>query len=209
VTDARPVVHVVDDDPAVRDSLRWLIEGEGLLVQAHASAEDFLGALVPEQPGCALVDLRMPGMSGLELQQALARRGVGLPLVFISAHGEVPLAVTAMRRGAVDFVEKPFDNGALLDTVRRALGADVLRRVGDEERAAMRARLATLSPREREVLEAVVAGRANKRIAAALGISIKTVEVHRARVMDKMGASSIAELVRLVVQHGLLDAAVD
>lgn len=209
MTDARPVVHVVDDDPAVRDSLRWLIEGEGLLVQAHASAEDFLGALVPEQPGCALVDLRMPGMSGLELQQALARRGVGLPLVFISAHGEVPLAVTAMRRGAVDFVEKPFDNGALLDTVRRALGADVLRRVGDEERAAMRARLATLSPREREVLEAVVAGRANKRIAAALGISIKTVEVHRARVMDKMGASSIAELVRLVVQHGLLDAAVD
>lgn len=209
MTDARPVVHVVDDDPAVRDSLRWLIEGEGLLVQAHASAEDFLGALVPEQPGCALVDLRMPGMSGLELQQALARRGVGLPLVFISAHGEVPLAVTAMRRGAVDFVEKPFDNGALLDTVRRALDADVLRRVGDEERAAMRARLATLSPREREVLEAVVAGRANKRIAAALGISIKTVEVHRARVMDKMGASSIAELVRLVVQHGLLDAAVD
>jgi FixJ family two-component response regulator len=209
VTDARPVVHVVDDDPAVRDSLRWLIEGEGLLVQAHASAEDFLGALVPEQPGCALVDLRMPGMSGLELQQALARRGVGLPLVFISAHGDVPLAVTAMRRGAVDFVEKPFDNGALLDTVRRALDADVLRRVGDEERAAMRARLATLSPREREVLEAVVAGRANKRIAAALGISIKTVEVHRARVMDKMEASSIAELVRLVVQHGLLDTAFD
>lgn len=209
MTDSRPVVHVVDDDPAVRNALKWLVEGEGLLVQAHASAEDFLGALVPEQPGCALVDLRMPGMSGLELQQALARRGVGLPLVFISAHGDVPVAVTAMRRGAVDFVEKPFDNAALIAAVRRALGADALRRGGDDERAVMRARLATLSPREREVLEAVVAGRANKRIAAELGIAIKTVEVHRARVMDKMGAGSIAELVRFVVQHGLFDAAVD
>jgi FixJ family two-component response regulator len=203
------VVHVVDDDAAVRDGLKWLIEGEGLLVQTHASAEDFLGGLVPEQPGCALVDLRMPGMSGLDLQQALARRGVALPLVFISAHGDVPLAVTAMRRGAIDFIEKPFNDAALLAAVRRALGTDAQRRGGGEERTAMRARLSTLSPREREVLEAVVAGRANKRIADALGISIKTVEVHRSRVMDKMGAGSIAELVRLVVQHGLLDAAAD
>jgi FixJ family two-component response regulator len=200
---------VVDDDPAVRDALKWLIEGEGFVVQTHTSAEDFLGALVPEQPGCALVDLRMPGISGLELQQALARRGVELPLVFITAHGDVPLAVTAMRRGAVDFIEKPFNDAALIGAVRRALGTDALRRVSDEERAAVRARTATLSPREREVLEAVVAGRANKRIAAEMGISIKTVEVHRARVMDKMAAGSIAELVRLVVQHGLFDAAVD
>jgi FixJ family two-component response regulator len=209
VSASRPVGLVVDDDAAVRDGLKWLIEGEGLVVQTHASAEDFLGALAPEQPGCALVDLRMPGMSGLELQQALAGRGVVLPLVFISAHGDVPLAVTAMRRGAVDFIEKPFNDAALLEAVRRALGTDAQRRGSGEERAAMRARLASLSPREREVLEAVVAGRANKRIADSLGISIKTVEVHRARVMDKMGAGSIAELVRLVVQHDLLGAAVD
>jgi FixJ family two-component response regulator len=209
MSDSRAIVHVVDDEPAVRDALKWLIEGEGLVVQTHASAEDFLGALVPEQPGCALVDLRMPGMSGLELQQALAQRGIELPFVFISAHGEVPLAVTAMRRGAVDFIEKPFNDATLIEAVRRALGTDAERRGSDEERAVMRARIASLSPREREVLEAVVAGRANKRIAAALGISIKTVEVHRARVMDKMGAGSVADLVRFVVQHGLLDAAID
>ena len=209
MSESRQVVHVVDDDAAVRDALKWLIEGEDLVVQTHASAEDFLGALVPEQPGCALVDLRMPGMSGLELQRTLTQRGIALPLVFISAHGDVPLAVTAMRRGAVDFIEKPFDDAALLGAVRRALGTDAQRRGTEEERAVMRARRATLSPREREVLEAVVAGRANKRIATELGISIKTVEVHRARVMDKMGAGSIAELVRLVVEHGLLDAAVD
>jgi FixJ family two-component response regulator len=208
MSESRQVVHVVDDDAAVRDALKWLIEGEGLLVQTHASAEDFLGALVPEQPGCALVDLRMPGMSGLELQRTLGLRGVALPLVFISAHGDVPLAVTAMRRGAVDFIEKPFGDAALLEAVRRALGTDAQRRGSEEERTVMRTRLATLSAREREVLEAVVAGRANKRIAAELGISIKTVEVHRSRVMDKMGAGSIAELVRLVVQHGL-DAAVE
>jgi FixJ family two-component response regulator len=206
---SRQLVHVVDDDPAVRRSLAWLLEGEGLVVQTHASAEDFLGALMPEQPGCALVDLRMPGMSGLELQQALAARGVALPIVFVTAHGDVPLAVTAMRRGAVDFIEKPFNDEALIEAVHRALGADVRQRRSDEERAEFRSRIATLSPREREVLEAVVTGTPNKLIAATLGISIKTVEVHRGRVMDKIGAGSLAALVRLVVQHGLPDTAVD
>jgi FixJ family two-component response regulator len=206
---SRQLVHVVDDDPAVRRSLAWLLEGEGLVVQTHASAEDFLGALMPEQPGCALVDLRMPGMSGLELQQALAARGVALPIVFVTAHGDVPLAVTAMRRGAVDFIEKPFNDEALIEAVHRALGADARQRGSDEERAEFRSRIATLSPREREVLEAVVTGKPNKLIAATLGISIKTVEVHRGRVMDKIGAGSLAALVRLVVQHGLPDTAVD
>jgi FixJ family two-component response regulator len=209
MNDSRQLVHVVDDDPAVRRSLAWLLEGDGLVVQTHASAEDFLDALIPELPGCALVDLRMPGMSGLELQQALAARGVALPIVFVTAHGDVPLAVAAMRRGAVDFIEKPFNDEALLEAVNRALGADVRQRGGDKERAEFRARIATLSPREREVLEAVVAGKPNKLIAASLGIAIKTVEVHRARVMDKMGAGSLATLVRLVIQYGLPGAAVD
>jgi FixJ family two-component response regulator len=198
-------VHVVDDDPAVRDSVRWLLEGEGLLVQTHDSGEDFLGALIPEQPGCAVIDLRMPGISGLEVQEALARRGVALPVVFVTAHGDVPLAVTAMRRGAVDFVEKPYKDEHLIEAVRRALGVDARNRGTEEGRAALRARLATLSPREREVLAAVVEGKPNKAIANRLGIAIKTVEVHRARVMDKLGAGSLAELVRLVVRNDLLD----
>ena len=209
MSDARQLVHVVDDDPAVRRSLAWLLEGEGLVVQVHASAEEFLEALIPEQPGCALVDLRMPGMSGLELQQALAARGVALPVVFVTAHGDVPLAVTAMRRGAVDFVEKPFNDEALVAAVRRALSVDTRKRGSHEEQLAFYARVANLSPREREVLQAVVAGKANKSIAAALGISIKTVEVHRGRVMDKISAGSLADLVRLVVQYGLPDAAAD
>ena len=205
MTDARQVVHVVDDDPAVRRSLAWLLESEGLVVQVHASAEEFLAALIPEQPGCALVDLRMPGMSGLELQQALAARGVALPLVFVTAHGDVPLAVSAMRRGASDFIEKPFNDETLIAAVRRALQADAHKRGSDEERLAFYGRVASLSPREREVLQAVVAGRANKSTAAALGISIKTVEVHRGRVMDKLATGSLADLVRLVVQYGLPD----
>jgi RNA polymerase sigma factor (sigma-70 family) len=200
------VVHVVDDDPAVRDSLRWLLEGEGLVVQTHHCGEDFLSALIPEQPGCAVIDLRMPGMSGLEVQDALTQRGVALPVVFVTAHGDVPLAVTAMRRGAVDFVEKPYKDEHLIEAVRRAFGVDARKRGTEEERAALRARLATLSPREREVLAAVVEGKPNKVIADRLGIAIKTVEVHRARVMDKLGAGSLAELVRLVVRNGLLEA---
>lgn len=198
------LVHIVDDDRAVRDSLRWLFEGEGFAVQTHASAEEFLAAYSGEHPGCAVVDVRMPGMSGLELQDALVRNHVRLPLVFVTAHGDVPLAVMAMRRGAVDFVEKPFTDQRLVESVRRALAVHASHPGDDAEAAVVCARAAGLSPRERDVLAAVVDGKSSKMIARELSIAIKTVEAHRARIMAKLGAASLAELVRLVVQHGLL-----
>jgi len=199
------LVHVVDDDVAVRDALRWLLEGEGLAVRAYASAEEFLTGMSNDRPACAVVDLRMPGMSGLDLQETLARRRVRLPLIFVTAHGDVALAVTAMRRGAVDFVEKPFADAQLVDAVWRALGVHARRGGGEDEPGVVRARATGLSPRERDVLAAVVDGRSSKEIAAELGIATKTVEAHRARIMAKLGAPSLAGLVRLVVQHGLLE----
>ncbi|MGB5079851.1 MAG: response regulator [Burkholderiales bacterium] len=204
MTDPATLVHVVDDDMAVRDSLRWLLEGEGLAVRTYASAEEFLAAFNNERPGCAVVDLRMPGMSGLELQEALARHHVGLPLIFVTAHGDVALAVTAMRRGAVDFVQKPFTDEHLVEAVRRALGLHTRHPGGYDEPGVVRARAAGLSSRERDVLVAVVDGKSSKAIAAELHIATKTVEAHRARIMAKLGAPSLAGLVRLVVQHGLL-----
>ncbi len=203
---AAMLVHVIDDDVAVRDALRWLLEGEGYVVKAYASAEEFLAKFSDEHAGCAVVDVRMPGMSGLELQEALARRRIRLPLVFVTAHGDVSLAVAAMRRGAVDFVEKPFTDEQLVESVRQALGVHDRRPGGDEVPGLMRARAAALSRRERDVLAAVVSGSTSKAIAADLGIAIKTVEAHRARIMDKLGAASLAGLVRLVVQYGLLDS---
>lgn len=198
------LVHVVDDDRAVRDSLRWLLEGEGLAVQTHASAEDFLAAYTGERPGCAVVDVRMPGMSGLELQDRLARNHVRLPLVFVTAHGDVSLAVRAMRHGAVDFVEKPFADEQLVAAVRRALDMNARVAAGAEDPAQVRARAAALSPRERDVLAAVVDGKSSKVIARELDIALKTVEAHRARIMAKLGVTSLAGLVRLAVQHSLL-----
>lgn len=199
------LVHVVDDDIAVRDSLRWLLEGEGLEVASYASAEEFLARFSNDRAGCAVVDLRMPGMSGLELQEALARRHVRLPLVFVTAHGDVALAVVAMRRGAVDFVEKPFTDEHLVEAIRRALDVHSRHPADDREAGVVRARAATLSVRERDVLAAVVDGKSSKAIAAELAIATKTVEAHRARIMAKLGAPSLAGLVRLVVQHGLLE----
>jgi len=198
------LVHVVDDDRAVRDSLRWLLEGEGMAVQTYASAEDFLAGYTGERPGCAVVDVRMPGMSGLELQERLSRNHVRLPLVFVTAHGDISLAVRAMRRGAVDFVEKPFPDEQLVEAVRRALEVNSRVAAGAEEPGLVRARAAGLSPRERDVLAAVVEGKSSKVIARELDIAIKTVEAHRARIMVKLGVTSLAGLVRLVVQHGLL-----
>jgi two-component system, LuxR family, response regulator FixJ len=205
VSERATLVHVVDDDIAVRNSLRWLLEGEGLEVASYASAEEFLAKFINDRAGCALIDLRMPGMSGLELQEALARRHVRLPLVFVTAHGDVALAVTAMRRGAVDFVEKPFTDEHLVEAIRRALGVYSRHPGGGDEASVVRARAAGLSPRERDVLAAVVDGKSSKTIAAELDIATKTVEAHRARIMAKLGASSLAGLVRLVVQHSLLE----
>lgn len=198
------LVHVVDDDVAVRESLRWLFEGEDFVVRTYASAEEFLAKFTNDHPGCAVVDLRMPGMSGLELQETLARRHLRLPIVFVTAHGDVSRAVMAMRRGAVDFVEKPFADNHLVDAVRRALGTHARKSGEEEEPGVVRARAAVLTPRERDVLAAVVDGKASKTIAAELGIAVKTVEAHRARIMAKLGASSVAGLVRLVLRHGLL-----
>lgn len=194
-----PVVFVVDDDPAMRDSLRWLIESTGLQVETFADAQTFLARIRPELPGCVVLDVRMPGMSGLDLQAELARRGIGLPTIVVTGHAEVPMAVRAVKAGAIDFIEKPFSDQLLLDRVRQGIEMDRQERDGRARRAEILRRMSLLTQREREVLDLVVGGKANKEIAAALRLSPKTVEVHRAHVMEKMQASSVAELVRLAL----------
>lgn len=193
------IVFVVDDDAAVLDSLRFLIESVGLRVRTFSSADEFLAAYTPDQPGCLVLDIRMPGMSGLELQEQLAKRGYTLPVIIITAHGDVPSAVRAMHAGAVDFVSKPFNAQSLLDRVHQALAKDAQTRRDAAVRAAIAAKVALLTPREREVMDLVVSGMSNKGIAAQLQLSAKTVETHRARVMEKMEAGSVAELVRMVL----------
>jgi len=186
-----PLVHVVDDDAALRDSLRWLLESAGLRVATYASAESFLEAYAAAQGGCLLLDIRMPGMSGLELQDELKRRGYTIPIVFITGHGDVPMAVNAVKKGALEFIEKPYNAQALLVMVDHALDIDA-------EARRVAAHLGRLTKREREVMELVIAGKRNQDIAAELSISIKTVEAHRAGMMWKMGVDSLAELVQLV-----------
>ena len=192
-----PIVYVVDDDPAVRDSLRWLLSSVDLKVETFASAPDFLAAYRPDQLGCVLVDVRMPGMSGLELQEELTARATMLPVIIITGHSDVQMAVRAMKAGAFDFIEKPFNDQSLLDLVQKAT---------EENQAVVRARLEyddirerfdLLSPRERQVLEQIVAGEPNKRIAYHLGLSEKTVEAHRAKVMEKTRAGSLADLIKM------------
>jgi two-component system, LuxR family, response regulator FixJ len=195
-------VFVVDDDQAMRSSLQWLIESMGMRVETYASAQDFLDAYYPGRAGCLLLDVRMPGMSGLELQAYLARREQRIPVIMITGHGDVTMAVKAMKSGAVDFIEKPFDDEALIVSIKNALQHDEKRRALRAQRADIAARMAELTPREHEVMLMVTDGRSNKEIATALGVSAKTVEVHRARVMDKMRADSLAELVRMVLIAG-------
>lgn len=187
-------IHVIDDDEALRDSLRWLLEGHGFKVSAHADAGQFLAAGPPLQSCVLLLDVRMPGMTGLQLQDDLNRRGVKAPIIFITGHGDVPMAVEAVKKGAFDFIEKPFNDSQLIDLLRRAAEA-ALPQAG----ASGGGRLQQLTSREREVLDRVVAGKLNKSIADELGISIKTVEAHRARVMEKMQAKSLAELIQLTL----------
>jgi RNA polymerase sigma factor (sigma-70 family) len=196
-TDA--TVFVVDDDQAMRTSLKWLIESTGMSVETFESADIFLASYYPGRAGCLLLDVRMPGMSGLELQTYLAREGYRLPVILITGHGDVSMAVKAMKAGAVDFIEKPFHDEDLLRSIRRALDDDERQRAGQAVRADIAARLAELTPREHEVMAMVTDGKSNKDIAAALGVSAKTVEAHRARVMEKMRADSLAELVRMAL----------
>lgn len=192
-------VFLVDDDDAVRDSVSLLMRSAGLRTREFDSASAFLDGYDRDQPGCLLLDVRMPGMSGLELQKELNKRNHTLPIVFISAHGDIPMAVEAVRRGAVDFIQKPFDDEELVSTVKHALAASEQRFAEETERLDICRRTASLTAREREVMSQVVKGKANKVIASDLGVSQRTVEIHRARVMEKMQASSLAQLVRMVL----------
>jgi len=192
-------VFIVDDDEAVRDSLSWLMESVGLSTETFPSADAFLQGYGADRPGCLILDIRMPGMSGLELQSVLREQGFRLPLIIISGHADVPMAVRALKAGAFDFIEKPFNDQLLLDIVQRAIEHDRQQRESHAEVDEWRARLESLTPREREVLELVVSGAANKVISSELGVSLKTVEAHRAKVMDKLQASSLSELVRMTL----------
>jgi FixJ family two-component response regulator len=193
-------VFVVDDDDAVRTSLRLLLKSVGLPVETFGSAQEFLDAFDSDRAGCLVLDIRMPGMSGLELQQRLNEIHAIVPIVFITGHGDVPMAVEAMQHGAVDFIQKPFRDQDLIDRINQALEKDRDNRAGLKERDAIRRRMQQLTPREREVLDLVTQGKANKVIAGDLNVSQRTVEIHRARVMEKMGASSLAHLVRMVIE---------
>lgn len=191
------VVYVVDDDDAMRDSLRWLLESAGYRVCSHTSAERFLAGYRPEdRASCLVLDVRMSGLSGLELQQELNRRGSMLPIIFVTGHGDVPMAVEALKNGAFHFLEKPFLGEKLLALIEQAATLGAAPQFEQAQRRCAAARLATLTQREREVMDLVVLGRKNRQIAEALGISVKTVEAHRARTMEKMDVSSVAELVQ-------------
>ena len=199
-------VFVVDDDDAVRNSLRLLLKSVGLPTVAFASAREYLDSWHPDQPGCLVLDVRMPGMSGLELQEELNRRGAIIPVIFISGHGDIPMAVEAIQHGAFDFLQKPFRDQDLIDRVQRALAADHADRQSLAQRDVLRRRYGSLTPREQEVLLLVTKGKANKVMAGDLDISQRTVEIHRARVMEKMGAQSLAQLVRMAMELDLPDA---
>ncbi len=194
-----PTVFVVDDDEAVRNSLRFLLKSVGLPTQALASATEFLRSYQPNQPGCLVLDVRMPAMSGLELQQQLNLRGATIPVIFITGHGDIPMAVEAMQHGAFDFLQKPFRDQDLIDRIQKALAKDAKMREALNQHERIRRRLDSLTPREREVLALMTKGMPNKVMAAELGVSQRTVEIHRARVMEKSGASSLAQLVRMVM----------
>jgi FixJ family two-component response regulator len=194
-----PTVFVVDDDEAVRNSLRLLLKSMGMPSVIHGSAEEFLAGYDPDQPGCIVLDVRMPGMSGPELQDELSRRGAIIPVIFVTGHGDVQMAVEAMQHGAVDFLQKPFSDKELTDRIQRALAADRRNRELLGEKEQIRARLAMLTRRERQVLELVTRGKSNKVIAGDLGVSQRTVEIHRAHLTEKMCATSLAHLVRMTM----------
>jgi two-component system, LuxR family, response regulator FixJ len=194
-----PTVFVVDDDSGVRSSIRILLKSVGINTTVFASAKEFLAAYDPRQPGCLVLDIRMPGMSGMELQLELNRLGAVIPVVFITGHGDVPMAVEAMQQGAFDFLQKPFRDQDLIHRIQKALERDATHRVALQQTAAIKACLESLTPREREVLELLADGKQNKVMAGELGLSQRTVEIHRANVMEKMQAKSVAQLVRMLL----------
>jgi RNA polymerase sigma factor (sigma-70 family) len=189
-------VYVIDDDASVRDSINLILSLKGMRTQLFSSAEDFLEAYRPEWRGCILTDLQMPGMSGLDLQQALLERGILLPVVVLTAHGDVPTTRVAMKGGAFDFLEKPINDEVLLDVLKNAIREDIHRHAAESAEDALRSRLARLTPREREVLDLLVEGLSHREIAARLTISPRTVEVYKARMMEKLQCRSLAELIR-------------
>jgi len=193
-----PLAHIVDDDEAIRDALTWLFRTRNVATQAWSSAEEFLAAWQPDWCGCVVLDIRMREMSGLECFDALLEQGNTLPVIFLTGHGDVPMAVGALKKGAYDFLEKPFEDNALVDVVIRALASDARRQVTQETQATVAGRLSQLTPREQEVMQLVLAGKFNKVIADELNISMRTVEVHRSRVFEKMGVRSAVELAQLL-----------
>jgi RNA polymerase sigma factor (sigma-70 family) len=199
-------VFVVDDDPSMRKALARLCQSAGFRAKTFATAREFLDAGAPESPGCLVLDVRMPGLSGLDLQAELASRHIQTPVVFITGHGDIPMSVRAMKAGAVDFLTKPFHNKDLLAVIKNAVSKDVRLSSAQAERDALQRRLDTLTPRERQVFDRVIKGLLNKQIAGELGASEQTIKVHRMRVMEKMEMVSVAELVQAAVRLGLLDA---
>ena len=201
-----PTAYVVDDEESIRSLWEWLLASNGIAVRTFGSAAAFIQSYRSGDAGCLVLDVRLPGMSGPELQDYLRREGIGIPIVFMSAHGDVRTAVNAMKGGAVDFIQKPFDYREALAIVRRAFERDVQERERKARRAQLAERLAALTERERGVLQRIVEGKANKVIAAELDISVKTVEAHRAKVMEKMAVDSVAELVQRIIGFSLMEA---
>jgi two-component system, LuxR family, response regulator FixJ len=203
---AAPTAYVVDDDESIRSLWQWLLGSNGIAVQTFATATAFIDTYRRGDAGCLVLDVRLPGMSGPELQSYLRREALEIPIVFVSAHGDVPTAVNAIKGGAVDFIQKPFDYREALAIVRRALERDAQEQHRRARREQLAGRLAALTERERGVLQRVIEGKANKVIAAELEISVKTVEAHRAKVMEKMGVDSVAELVQRIIGFSLMEA---
>jgi len=203
MSDAAPVVFVVDDDPSVRRAIKRLIESVGLQVELFGSTQEFLQVRRLDAPSCLVLDIRLRGKSGLDFQHELAEANIQIPIIFITAHGDIPMTVRAMKAGAVEFLTKPFRDQDLLDAVQLALERDRAKRQQEAEIASLRERLESLTPREREVLPLVVSGLLNKQIAAEIGTSETTVKVHRSQLMRKMGAESLAELVRMAQRLGI------